>query len=236
MNDSSTGGFLSPVAGGPAPLEDQALDRFLQQLVVGITGLPGTLVWPRWQSEPPNIPDYGTNWVAIGVTDNDPDTFAVELHSPAGNGSDTIYRNEVLEVLASFYGPNAGSYASLFREGIAVAQNREVLQLNAFGLVAVGKQRKVPELVKGRWLKRIDLPVTLRRAIEYVYPVLNLESADITVQTDQPSSDPYTVPITVSQEPLSPKPRARRVRAFFIGKPQWPILCRSADRSRSASR
>lgn len=196
MNDSSTGGYLSP-AGSPAPLEGQALNRFLQQIVVGITGLPGNMVRPRWQAEPPNIPAFGTDWAAIGIVDRKADTFASEIHSPTGNGNDTVYRQEILEVLVTFYGPDADVNASLLREGFAVAQNREILQQNAFGLIAVGDVKTVPEFIKERWIYRVDLPVTFRRAIEYVYPVLNLESGSIIVETDESSYN--NIPITVSQ-------------------------------------
>lgn len=191
-NDSSTGGFLSPVA-GTAPLEGQALNRFLQQFVVGITGLPGNMVRPRWQPEPPDIPAFGTDWASIGVTGREADTFASEIHNPAGNGSDTVYRQELLEVLVTFYGPNADQYASYLREGVSVAQNREVLQQNAFGLVSVGDLVTVPELIKNRWIYRVDLPITFRRAIEYIYPVLNLESAEFDLNTDSGISESTSV-------------------------------------------
>jgi len=53
-----------------SPLMDAALDAVFQALVVGITGLPGTLVRPRWQPVPPTQPSVTTNWAAIGVTTN----------------------------------------------------------------------------------------------------------------------------------------------------------------------
>ena len=59
-NTSATGGFLSPLS-TPAPLEDQALADFFQQYVAGITGIAGNLVRPRWQAEPPNIPQVASD-------------------------------------------------------------------------------------------------------------------------------------------------------------------------------
>jgi hypothetical protein len=195
-NDSSTGGYLSPAA-SPAPLEGQALNRFLQGIVVGITGLPGNMVRPRWQAEPPNIPAFGVDWAAIGIIDRKADTFASQIHSPTGNGSDTVYRQEILEVLCSFYGPDADQYASYLREGLSVSQNRETLQQNAFGLIDVGDVKTVPDFVKERWIYRVDVTIRFRRAIEYVYPVLNILSSGITLETDESSYN--NIPITVSQ-------------------------------------
>lgn len=151
------------------------------------------MVRPRWQPEPPDIPAFGVDWASIGITGREADTFASEIHNPAGEGSDTVYRQELLEILVTFYGPNADQYASYLREGVSVAQNREVLQQNAFGLVSVGDLVTVPELIKNRWIYRVDLPVTFRRAIEYVYPVLNLESAEFDLNTDSGISESTSV-------------------------------------------
>lgn len=192
-NDSSTGGYLTP-ATSPAPLEGQALNRFLQQVWVGITGLDGTLIRPRWQPEPPAIPPFGTDWMAFGITRRKGDTFTSTIHDPTGNGNDSVYRQEMLDILCTFYGPDADNYASLLREGLFVAQNREVLQLNNFGLVEVGEAVAVPEIIKDRWTYRVDMRVTLRRSILRTYPVLNILSAEGTVDTD-----PYTIPFTVSE-------------------------------------
>lgn len=192
-NDSSAGGYLTP-ATSPAPLEGQALNRFLQQVWVGITGLDGMLIRPRWQAEPPAIPPFGTDWMAFGITRRKGDTFTSTIHDPTGNGNDSVYRQEMLDILCTFYGPDADNYASLLREGLFVAQNREVLQLNNFGLVEVGEAVAVPEIIKDRWTYRVDMRVTLRRSILRTYPVLNILSAEGTVDTD-----PYTIPFTVSE-------------------------------------
>lgn len=183
-NDSSTGGPLSPAV-APAPLEGQGLNRFIQQWIVGITGLAGNMVRPRWQPEPPDVPDAGDAWAAIGITARAADTFPAILHDPTGDGADDLQRHETLAVLASFYdlGTNglADLYASLLRDGLAIPQNSEPLASAGFGLVDVGDLTTVPSLLKSRWLYRVDLPFHLRRAIVRSYPVLNVESADISV-------------------------------------------------------
>jgi len=191
-NDSSTGGYLVP-ATSPAPLEGQALNRFLQQVFVGITSIDGTLVRPRWQTEPPVIPAFGTDWMAFGIVHRKGDDFASNVHTATGNGADSVYRQEILTILCTFYGPNADNNASLLREGLFVPQNREVLQLNNFGLVEVGESVSVPDLIKDRWTYRADMRIRLRRSILRTYPVLNILSAEVTVD-----SDPYTVPFSVT--------------------------------------
>lgn len=189
-NTSATGGPLSPAV-SPTPLEGQALNRFLQQVVVGITALDGQWVRPRWQAESPNIPDAGEVWAAIGVVDRDSDTF------PAITAFDTtLQKHEVLNILVSFYdlGTNglADYYAALLRDGLMIPQNREVLTVADMGLVEVGRPVAVPSLLKQRWLYRVDMPMTIRREIQRVYPILPLVSAQITTKTD----DGVTVVVT----------------------------------------
>lgn len=179
-NTSATGGYLLPL-NSPAPLQDDALDAFLQGIVVGVTGLVGSKVKPRWQPEPPNLEAYGQDWCAIGVVDVDPDTNVVIKHDPTGNagtGSDLLQRQEQLDVLASFYGPNANQNCGVFRDGIQIPQNREQLLLNGFGLVETTRPIQAPVLIKMRWMRRIDTHLIVRRQVNRVYQVLNLLSAN----------------------------------------------------------
>lgn len=189
-NDSSTGGALTPSI-SPAPLLDEALVNFIHDWIAMITGLPAANILPRWQPEPPNLPQRGEDWAAFGIMDRDADTFAAELHKvEAGVGYDQIRRHEELHCLISFYGDHADSYAHLLREGMQVAQNREVLSVNNMGLIESGKLTTVPEMVKERWLYRVDLPFSLRRQIVRNYSVLNLQSALISLNNEH-----YSVPI-----------------------------------------
>lgn len=183
-NTSATGGALSPAV-SPAPLEGQTLNRFIQQWIVGITGLDGTMVRPRWQAEPPNIPTAGTAWAAIGITSRPSDTYPYVRHDPTGLGSDELQRHETLNLLASFYdlGTNglADNYAALLRDGAAIPQNLEPLTVAGMALVETGDPVAVPSLLKTRWLYRVDLPVSLRRQINRIYPVENLLSSQGTL-------------------------------------------------------
>jgi hypothetical protein len=182
-NDSSTGGYLSPVAPSSA-LFDAALDALLQQAVVGITGLAGSLVRPRWQPVVPKQPEPSINWCAIGVTEIDPMDYPAEIHDGAGNGSDQQQAWEEFAVLASFYGPDGMANAALLRRGLYVAQNRELLQAQGIDLVEAGKVVTAPDLVNQQWVQRRDIPIRLRRQVVTVYPILNILSADDTLVTD----------------------------------------------------
>lgn len=181
-NDSTVAGYLQPT--GTAPPEDAALDAIFQQLVVGLTGLPGNMVRPRWQATVPKQPDPATNWCAIGVTGIEHDANAYEQHNPAGNGSDTFIRHEILTVLCSFYGANALNYAAQARDGMYVAQNNATLDQYEMGLVDVGSLVTAPELVNQQWIRRFDLGMRIRRRVVRTYPVLNILSAQATARSE----------------------------------------------------
>jgi hypothetical protein len=190
-NTSATGGPLAPAA-SPAPLEGQALNEFFSTWIAGIIGLDGQWIRPSFQAEPPNIPVAGQAWVAFRRVNRTSDPFPAIVHRDSGNGGlglDELQRHERIELLLSFYdlGTNglADTYASLFRDGTAIAQNREPLTLAQMGLVACGDLIEVPSLLKQRWNYRVDVAVTIARAITRTYPVENLVSAEITVTTDQ---------------------------------------------------
>lgn len=182
--DSSTGGPLLPLAGDP--LEDDALDDFLQGFIVGITGMPGVLVWPRWQPEPPNIPEWGVDWAAVGVNMREGDTYAVEEHQ--ADGTTIVTRHETLDIATTFYGPHCQANAALLRDGLGLAQNRELLFANGMGLVSVGQLQKGGDLVKNRWMQTSELPWSFRRIINRTYPIRDLVALDLTVQTEAVTS------------------------------------------------
>ena len=195
-NTSATGGFLSPLS-TPAPLEDQALADFFQQYVAGITGIAGNLVRPRWQAEPPNIPQVGVTWASIGVMSREADVFAYTEHSPAGNGSDKLQRHEIFNMLVSFYGDNADSMMSSFRDGMQIAQNREILTLNNMGLMSSEDIIAVPSIIKEKWLYRVDMRFKIKRQILRTYSVETLLSADIKLYEDTPPPGTVTdIPVT----------------------------------------
>jgi hypothetical protein len=192
MPDSSTGGYLQPV--GASPPEDADLDAIFQKLIVGITGLPGNMVRPRWQPTVPKQPEPATNWCAIGVTGIEHDANSYEQHNPEGDGSDTFIRHEILTVLCSFYGTNALNYAAQARDGMYVAQNNSTLDQFEMGLVEVGAIITAPDLINQQWVRRFDLSMRIRRRVVRTYPILTVLSAEASVD-----SDPLTDHIIVNQ-------------------------------------
>jgi hypothetical protein len=171
-NTSATGGYLQPTNTGP--LDDQALDIFIQNWLVGLAGITSSLIRPSWQPEPPNLPPATTTWVGFGITITDTDSYPAEVHQAAGNGHTELRRHETLEVLVSCYGPNARSLARLIRDNAQIPQNLEVLTSNGYGLIDADRLPVVPELVKETWLMRVDLKINLRRQVVRDYDVLNL--------------------------------------------------------------
>jgi len=201
MNDSSTGGYIQPVASGQL-VEDAALDAVLQGLVSGITGMPGNMVRPRWQLVPPPQPDQNTDWCAIGVTSEDPyPSLGDETHFSAdtsgNNPKGLSVTNEwaELHILASFYGPNARGNATLFRSGICVAQNREALYGTGLGL----KERpdrivNVSYEENQQTVRRYDMEFCLNRTVTRIWPIDDLLSAAGDVVTAEMGSQPFLTP------------------------------------------
>lgn len=183
-NDSSTGGYLSPAVASP-PLEDDALTAIFQQMIVGITALPGNMVRPRWQPNPPKQPEPTVNWCALGIAVQTPDDGPAIVHNGSSNGSDTYIRHEQIDVLASFYGPNAMQNAQLLSDGLAIPQNLEQLKANDMNSVDTGQIRAAPDLINEQWVRRYDIELTFRRKIARTYSVLNILTAQGTVQTDK---------------------------------------------------
>ena len=189
--NSSIAGYLAPSS---ASVYDNALDDLLHDAIVGMTGITGDLVRPRWQPEPPQQPDFSTNWVAFGLRNTTVDSFAYE--GEASNGaSASVERDELLYYLHSFYGPAAHGLAERFRDGFEISQNRDVLRGLGFGLVEVQEATKVPALLKQKWVPRVDVVVAYRRRTSRVYPILTITSATGSIVTDIPNT---TTPIIVT--------------------------------------
>lgn len=191
-NDSSTGGALLPVS-LTTPAQDLDLDVILQGWVAAVSGLAGSLVRPRWQPVVPVVPEINTDWCAIGVLGLKPEDTPYIVHNPAGDGSDTLIRHELVEVLASFYGPNAGRFASILRDGLFIGQNRESLRPYGLAVADVGDMRQAPDLLNQQWRRRIDLPINLLRVVSRAYPVLHFLSASGVISLDDGVSVDFSV-------------------------------------------
>jgi hypothetical protein len=192
MNTSATGGYLVPAVASP-PLEDDALDTLLQNMIAGISGLQGAMVRPRWQPTVPKQPEPGVNWCAFGVMSQQNDAGPALQHDPAGQGNDVYIRHQDLTVLCSFYGPGAKGLAQALADGLTIPQNNEAIGAQGMRFVDAEVIRAVPDLVNQQWIRRYDLNIRMRRKIQRTYPVLNLLSATVQTQTDG------SLPITPNQ-------------------------------------
>lgn len=195
-NTSATGGFLVPSS--TPPIEDGALEDVLTAIVAGVTGIDPTLVRPRWQMLPPKEPEIAVDWCGVGVLNETPDAGNQSTtHDPNdadGLGSSTTRQQSTLEIMASFYGPNARGNASLLRDGLMVSQNREALFALDMGLISKpGPSVRVPELVNNQWRNRVDLTFSIRRSVARTWPIENLLGAPITIEADDGSSQSFTV-------------------------------------------
>jgi len=181
--DSTHAGYL-----GPSPTEtwdDLNWENFLQQCVAGITGLPGTLVRPLWQRNPPPTPDLDINWAACGIIRTTANFVPYLDHrSDDGLGYDRLRRQEQVRYRVSFYGPNADDYAAMFRDGLFIEQNRALWRMNAVGLVEAENIDRVPDLFRQQWRERANIELTINREVRRIYKVRNLVRAQALITAE----------------------------------------------------
>ena len=186
MSDSTAPGFLAPAA-APVVLEDPDLTDLVQSVVAGITGIALFYVRPRWQPTPPVQPAADIDWCAVGITlRRDEGGLPYIEHAAAGLGTDTLLRHQVLDVLASFYGPNAGALADRLFDGLWISQNRETLLLADAALVGADDVLTLTEAINGVFVPRADLGFQIRRQRRRSYPVRNLLEAPFNLEADPP--------------------------------------------------
>ena len=167
-NSSATGGYLLPDG---AVAYDSVLEDALQAHIVGITGLPGQMVRPRWQPVTPKMPEPHENWAAVGVTNTKTD------FSPAlvqGDSSTKFIRHEILTVMVSFYGANAESLICRFRDGMQISQNNLSLLSIGAKFNSCDEYRPAPELLNMQWVRRFDMEYRLKRSVTRTYSILPL--------------------------------------------------------------
>lgn len=183
MTNSASGGYLKPAPGGSTPPFPRSLSltQFLQTVVVGVSGVDGTLVRPNWQIAPPKQPDIDVNWIAFGVNQLTPDTFAYV--GMDGAGVTTTQRQEGVEVGLSIYGPEGLEIAGLIIDGLQIPQNLEALRAVNMGFQESTQPRQVPDLVNERWVPRVQLNLIFRRQITRTYPIVSILSASGRIHT-----------------------------------------------------
>lgn len=175
-NDSTSAGYLTPTSTGPD--YDEALERELSRWVRAVSGLPAGMVKPRWMPEQSAQPPSTADWCAFGITDIDRDASPAFVQQ--GDDSSELWRHEVIECLASFYGPGGQRIATQFSDGVSVNQNNETLNASNLSLYDISRLTPAPELINSQWVRRYDLTVRLRRKVIREYGIKSLAEAPVT--------------------------------------------------------
>ncbi len=165
---------------GPLP-RGLTLTQFIQTVVVGISGLPGPMVRPMWQPEPPKQPDLSINWMGMGITIAAPDANSYVWVD--ANQAGVSQRHEALEVQCSIYGPDALDVYGLLRDGFQIPQNRDALFHANMGFTEISLARHIPDLVNERFINRVQTSFFLRREIQRTYSIPTIVSASGMIHT-----------------------------------------------------
>ncbi|HTB46474.1 MAG TPA: hypothetical protein VK741_22830 [Acetobacteraceae bacterium] len=188
-NTSATGGFVTDQP--PRPPSGAEITAAMQQMIVNLAVLPGSLVRPRWQPMPPAQPSAATTWAAVGVAQIEADEYpyirhhgGVTLPGQTAPGYDELQRHATLTVLASFYGPGAEEAAGAVRDGLYIQQNMEPFSAIGAKLLAVHDLARNPEIMNQQYVDRIDMRLEFRAQFERVYPIFDLAAADVVLKTD----------------------------------------------------
>lgn len=173
--------YLKPSTG---PIYDAELEDVFQALVVGLTGLPGNMVRPRWQRDPPNAPSVSTDWAAIGLVLGAKQWDDYQLWDQALPGY-VVEGSEELRLTASFYGPSGERLLRQFDNGLQVDFNRHTLDLLKIKYKGATAPVHLPALLKEQWGQRVDAIYTFSRWCRRVYPVGYIERANISIDNER---------------------------------------------------
>lgn len=185
--DSSQAGYLRP---GTSPPYGDELENIFQAVIVGVTGIPGRMVRPKFQKDPPSQPGFDIDWCAFSVYVEPTIWNAYKTLKP--DGSYVVEGTEVLLVTCSFYGPHYQAMELTWRNGVQIGQNLDALYAAGMSFQSFNDPVVVPVLLKEQWVKKADVKGTFHRWASRTYPVLSLTGADGTV-TDGIVSVPFTI-------------------------------------------
>ena len=175
MNTSETGGYL--LLDGEAVPNDQLLEDILQGLIVGVTGLSGEWVRPRFQTEPLPIPKINQNWVAFAIQKQIPDDGPYFEQSE----NQTSIRHERLEVFLSFYGPNGQMYANRLVKGLAIPQNIDQIKQHQIKFIEVGNILKAPDKINEQYVYRHDVTAVFMRKTKQAHLIKAFQDFEIKI-------------------------------------------------------
>ncbi|WP_426717635.1 phage neck terminator protein [Cronobacter turicensis] len=171
-NSSTSAGYLTPVSAPQA--YDETLERELSQWVRALSGLPASMVRPRWTATQAAIPAADVNWCGFGITDFSHDDSPAFIQAVE---SAQMWRHEVIECMASFYGPGGQQIATVFRDGLQIPQNNDELSRVGLSFQDASPLIPFPELINNQWVRRYDITVRLRRKVIRDYGIKSILSA-----------------------------------------------------------
>lgn len=201
---SQAAGIIPPLT--PVADDDELIDLY-QPVVAQIAGMDGALVRPRWQdTDTPNQPQYETGWISLGIKNARDDTYQWEAHVDNGGddlGLDVFEYSEEIDLLISCYGPDAQKLSRRLRDGFRIEQNRAPLQALNTDVLFVGNSVVLPMLLHGKWLRRVDLTVMLRRYVSVQYAIRTIVGLPDVMLEDSATStidnELYKEPFSVSE-------------------------------------
>jgi hypothetical protein len=194
-NTSATGGFV--LDRPPGPITSEQLERVIQLTVATLANLPGPLTRPRWQPMPPTQPPADVTWCSVGVQRIEMDEypnlrhFDIQLPGARGRGADEMQRHGTITVLVTMYGPEAEDAAAQLRDALYIPQQME--GMHPLKLLTVRDLARAPEMVNQQYINRVDLEIEFRMQTTRIYPILNLNGADIVVRTENGPRSPIEV-------------------------------------------
>lgn len=174
-NDSTTAGYLTSTSIPQA--YDEGLERELSQWVRALSGLPAGMVRPRWTPVQAALPAADKNWCGFGIMGFTADNAPAFVEQT--DDSSQLWRHEVIETLASFYGPGSQAIAAQYRDNMMVEQNNETLKQFELTFADCSELTPFPELINNQWVRRYDITIRLRRKIIRDYGIKSLVSAPV---------------------------------------------------------
>lgn len=194
--DSTQAGYLLPT---DSPIHDDTLEDYFQTFIVGLTGLPGNMVRPRWPTDTANRPSAETNWIAFGLNVLEPQWNSYQKFHPeiGPAGAYLVEGNEVIEVNTSFYGPDHTLNRRNYQEGLQIEQNLwDLQQQQKMRFIHCLPPVNVPALLKSQWAMRSDVKVVFHRWVTRTYPIKTYNSA-----TGSLNNERYVTPLSVTPPP-----------------------------------